>query len=115
MRVDREGTRSFFSNSHVGTHILGMHNHVDYDRTMGLGEMNIVMNGVDFKTRHNDYKLSMPSKTSTGYDETQYIDYPPVPPAVLAKATVEVRQSVVGNRSVWTFCDILYYITGLES
>ncbi|PVD28994.1 hypothetical protein C0Q70_11591 [Pomacea canaliculata] len=89
MRVDREGTRSFFSNSHVGTHILGMHNHVDYDRTMGLGEMNIVMNGVDFKTRHNDYKLSMPSKTSTGYDETQYIDYPPVPPAVLAKATVE--------------------------
>ena len=39
----------------------------NYMHTIGMGEVEVVLNGVNFRTRHNDYKLSMPSTTSTEY------------------------------------------------
>ena len=32
-----------------------------------MGEVTVVMNGVEFRTRHNDYALKMPSTTSTDF------------------------------------------------
>ncbi|XP_012937035.1 uncharacterized protein LOC101855249, partial [Aplysia californica] len=43
------------------------------------------MNGVDFRSRHNDYMLRSPSRTSTDYKAMDDIEYPAVPPEVLEK------------------------------
>ena len=48
-----------------------------------MGEFVAVLNGVEFKTRHNDYRLYMPSKTSGEYHAYQDVPFPEVPPEVL--------------------------------
>ncbi len=55
-----------------------------------MGEVVVVMNGVEFKTRHNDYKLVMASTNSTQYHATESIPFPAVPEAVLSQPTVDV-------------------------
>lgn len=47
-----------------------------------MGELVAVLNGVEFRTRHNDYKMQMPSKTSLDYGKTELVPYPKVPPQV---------------------------------
>lgn len=47
-----------------------------------------MLNGVEFRTMHNDYMLQMPSRHSRNYHATDKISYPPVPPSVKAKHTV---------------------------
>lgn len=42
----------------------------------------VVLNGVEFRTRHNDYRLNMPSKTSNSYGAYEKIEMPEVPPEV---------------------------------
>ena len=49
----------------------------------------MVLNGVEFRTRHNDYRLYMANKTSKGYHATEEIPFPEVPPQVKNKATVD--------------------------
>ncbi|RUS87389.1 hypothetical protein EGW08_004843 [Elysia chlorotica] len=66
-----------------------MHDHTDHYNTIGLGEVVGVINGVDFRSRHNDYLLRSPSRTSQDYRATEEIAYPDVPPAVTRKASVE--------------------------
>ena len=68
--------------------MASVHEHANYDRTVGLGELIVVMNGVEFRTRHNDYKLRMPSKTNKNYHELIDVPFPDVPPSVLNKASV---------------------------
>lgn len=53
-----------------------------------MGELNFVLNGVEFRTRHNDYRLRMPVTNDTTYNKMVDITYPEVPPEVLAKHTV---------------------------
>ena len=65
-----------------------MHDHANNERTIGLGEFVAVLNGVEFRTRHNDYSLSMPHKTRSDYHLMQDIPLPDVPPEVLAKPDV---------------------------
>ena len=65
-----------------------MHEHANYDRTVGLGEFVAVMNGVEFRTRHNDYKLRMPSPHDKSYHKMEDVPFPDVPPSVLGKHTV---------------------------
>ena len=60
-----------------------MHDHANNIRTVGLGEFIAVLNGVEFRTRHNDYGLRMPSTTSSTYHEVEDIPFPDVPPEVL--------------------------------
>ena len=60
-----------------------MHDHANNIRTVGLGEIVVVLNGVEFRTRHNDYGLRMPSTTSSTYHEVEDIPFPEVPPEVL--------------------------------
>ena len=66
-----------------------MHDHSDLIATSGLGEMIVVLNGLEFRTRHNDYKLKMPSNTSHDYHATENITFPEVPPEVQPNMTID--------------------------
>jgi len=88
VRTTFDGTRNFYEPSHVGNRFCAIHEHSNYDNTVGMGEMLLTMNGVEFKTRHNDYKIRMPSKTQT-YNAMDDIPFTPVPPTVLKKTTVQ--------------------------
>ncbi|KAK2160923.1 hypothetical protein NP493_1609g00081 [Ridgeia piscesae] len=77
-----EGTRPYHSESHTGMSVAAMHDHANNVRTVGLGEFIAVLNGVEFRTRHNDYGLRMPNRRSSGYNSVEEIPYPDVPPAV---------------------------------
>ena len=48
-----------------------------------------VLNGVDFRSRHNDFLLRSPSRTSQSYRATDEIPYPDVPPEVTRLSSVE--------------------------
>ena len=54
-----------------------------------MGEFVAVLNGVEFRTRHNDYRLIRPSTTSNKYHETENIPFPKVPPKVLQHTEVQ--------------------------
>ncbi|KAK3583174.1 hypothetical protein CHS0354_025691 [Potamilus streckersoni] len=83
-----DGTKPFYGASHVEGSIAAIHEHANNIRTVGMGELNLVMNGVDFRTRHNDYLLRMPSQHTKEYNKLDNIQFPSVPPAVLSKHTV---------------------------
>ncbi|XP_028414209.1 uncharacterized protein LOC114537253 isoform X2 [Dendronephthya gigantea] len=84
VRLSNEGTKSYHADSFItGKRISSIHDHSNNVRTVGIGEIIAVMNGVEFRTRHNDYRLYMPANTP-GYHATQDIPFPDVPPEVLA-------------------------------
>ncbi|CAL1541035.1 unnamed protein product [Lymnaea stagnalis] len=89
VRLYREGTSPYYADTHVAQSAIAIHDHANYDRTLGIGEFIGVLNGVEFRTRHNDYKLKMPSTTSRTYHETEDILFPSVPPEVLHKTTIQ--------------------------
>ena len=62
-----------------------------------MGEIIAVLNGVEFRTRHNDYRLYMPSTTSTKYGLVEDIPFPEVPPEVLQQPTIpdQVCENIV--------------------
>jgi hypothetical protein len=71
-----------------------------------MGEIDAVMNGVHFRTRHNDFQLRMPSKTNQNYHATEHIAFPPVPPSVLSKHTVAEQISEMQNYfKAWKYQD----------
>lgn len=90
VRHGREGTRNYYSDTHGNSgRLLAIHEHANNIRTVGLGEFIGVLNGVEFRTRHNDYRLYMASKTSKDYHATEEIPFPEVPPEVKNKPTVD--------------------------
>ncbi|KAH3874983.1 hypothetical protein DPMN_038241 [Dreissena polymorpha] len=62
-----------------------------------MGELNVVINGVEFRTRHNDYRLAMPAFDKT-YNGQVDIPFPDVPPEVLSKATIEEQ---IAEMKLW--------------
>ena len=54
-----------------------------------MGEVIAVLNGVEFRTRHNDYGLNRPSTKNNDYHVVEKIDLPDVPPAVKEKGSVK--------------------------
>jgi len=89
IRLTNSGTRPYHAHSHTGFRFIAMHNHANNIKTVGLGEMKVLMNGVEFQTRHNDYFLMQPSTTSSVLHETELIEFPDVPEAVTNKPTVD--------------------------
>ncbi len=87
------GSRPFEEESFTGrVSVANMHNHANNIRTVGLGELVVVLNGVEFQTRHNDFRLYMKSTTTTGFAADPIeIPFPSVPPEVLALPTVEAQ------------------------
>ncbi|KAI0210863.1 hypothetical protein LSAT2_004357 [Lamellibrachia satsuma] len=88
IRHRTQGTRPYFSETHTGHTVASIHNHAHYQRTIGQGEFVAVLNGVEFRTRHNDYMLKMPHRTSRQYHLTEDVPFPDVPPEVLRKRTI---------------------------
>ncbi|KAL4220653.1 hypothetical protein ACF0H5_021049 [Mactra antiquata] len=88
IRNNAGGSKTYYHDTFAGRGFLSVHEHSNYDRTIGLGEFIGVLNGVEFRTRHNDYKLKRPSTTSSDYHKTEDIPFPDVPPSVLNKKTV---------------------------
>jgi len=90
VRLGNEGTRNYFSDTHGNSRrLLSIHEHANNIRTVGLGEFIAVLNGVEFRTRHNDYRLYMANRTSKDYHATEPIPFPDVPPEVTNKDTVD--------------------------
>ena len=90
VRHGREGTRNYYSDTHGNSgRLMAIHEHANNIRTVGLGEFIGVLNGVEFRTRHNDYRLYMANKTSKDYHATEEIPFPEVPPEVKNKLTVD--------------------------
>lgn len=56
-----------------------------------MGEFIGVLNGVEFRTRHNDFRLNQPSTKSGVYHQTEPIPFPDVPPEVLNKTSVSAQ------------------------
>jgi len=91
IRLIREGTQPYYADTHIGGSALGIHDHPDYDRTIGMGEFVGVLNGVEFRTRHNDYKLRKPSHNHRTYDEVEDIRFPHVPGRVTHKTNITAQ------------------------
>ena len=82
-RLANRGTKSYHSESFTGErNTMSMHDHSNYYSTVGLAELNMVMNGVEFKTRHNDYGLFKPATDDSTYNAAEEVAFPGVPPAV---------------------------------
>ena len=89
IRLSREGTRNYYGQSHTSSRsVLAIHDHSNNDRTVGMGEFVGVLNGVEFRTRHNDYRLYMPHRTSKELHAVENITFPDVPPEVTSKTDV---------------------------
>ena len=88
IRLNNAGTKPYHHTSHTMRSMASAHDHDNHDRTVGLGELHMVLNGWDFRTRHNDYALKMPSRNSTDYHATEDIPFPEVPPAVTQLSSV---------------------------
>ncbi|XP_035828405.1 uncharacterized protein LOC118477195 [Aplysia californica] len=88
VRGDTLGMYDYYTNTHVGHGMMAVHDHSNYDRTVGQGELVAVLNGVSFSTRHNDYRMVMASPNSTDFHAVQDVPFPGVPPQVTEKLTV---------------------------
>jgi len=82
------GTKAYHSSSHISNSVNSNHDHSQNKLTVGMGEVVVVMNGVEFRTRHNDYAMMMPSTTSSENGAIEQMPLPEVPPSVLAQKTV---------------------------
>jgi len=83
------GSDVFHVGSYATPNMASIHNHPDNMWTAGIGEFAAVMNGVSFRTRHNDYSLRMPALNTEEYHKTVTVPFPPVPPSVLAQSSLE--------------------------
>ena len=56
VRSTSVGLKPYDSPTHSGYNIASIHNHANTVRTLGMGEVIAVLNGIEFRTRHNDYR-----------------------------------------------------------
>ena len=85
MRMD--GFKTYDVDSFGGRSVVAVHDHSNLERTPGLGELIAILNGLEFRTRHNDYKVKMPVHNKT-YHLLEDVPFPPVPPSVTNKHTM---------------------------
>jgi len=84
------GSQPFHTGSYTSPNaMMSMHNHANGWKTVGLGEFAAVVNGVSFRTRHNDYSLMMPHRTDSSYHATEHVPRPPVPQSVASQPDLE--------------------------
>lgn len=93
VRAYRDGTRVEDADGGIlNGGLLQMHDHPNFDVTLGLGEFGAILNGVRFDTRHNDYKLSRPADNANDrskYNELVEIEWPGVPSSVQTAGNVD--------------------------
>eukprot|EP01062_Namystynia_karyoxenos_P082219 TRINITY_DN9220_c0_g1_i1.p1 TRINITY_DN9220_c0_g1~~TRINITY_DN9220_c0_g1_i1.p1 ORF type:complete len:1154 (+),score=325.35 TRINITY_DN9220_c0_g1_i1:393-3464(+) len=96
VRAGQQGLDAYQTQSYASYGAANAHNHANIRQTVGLGEFQAVLNGVQFMTRHNDYSMVTPDATKTVQEyiskwppPAMEIEQPPVPPEVLAKGSVD--------------------------
>ena len=95
VRSVRGGTNAYHTASYSEGGAAASHNHANTHHTIGMGEFEAVLNGVQFTTRHNDFSLLEPNDTLSVYEytntwppESKSIKPAPVPPSVLNAGSV---------------------------
>ena len=89
-RMMKHGTKNYYTETFSGDrNVMTVHDHSNYRATVGMAELNVVMNGVDFKTRHNDYALVQPARNDSSYNALDEIEFPGVPPEVTDLADLD--------------------------
>jgi len=91
VRSAEGGPKAYHTANTANYAFANIHDHADHKYTCGMGEVQAVLNGVEFSTRHNDYQLRMAHRNSSRYHDTEYIDAPEVPPSVLAAGSVAAQ------------------------
>ena len=71
VRGSRDGNEDYDDGTYSNGNVLSIHNHANNIKVVGIGEIEAVLNGVEFKTRHNDYDLNMPHRNSSEYHATE--------------------------------------------
>lgn len=89
VQAETTGPANYYEAGIMADAANSAHDHSNYDRTLGMGPTVTVLNGVEFITRHNDYKLNMPHTHSDDYHAVENIPFPGVPEEVTGKETVE--------------------------
>lgn len=85
------GLKNYHQESHNGFSVAAIHDHANYVRTVGMGEIQAVLNGVEFQTKHNDYILHKPAN-NTNLHETEEIPFPDVPPSVTGTVVEQIAE-----------------------
>lgn len=108
VRHSIDGTRNYHADTHSNSwRLMAIHDHSNNERTVGMGEFVGILNGVEFRTRHNDYGLRMPSRSSSKWHAIENLPFPDVPPEVLAKPTVQ--EQIVEMREWFKAWKAQYY------
>ena len=90
IRQTSGGTRPYLTDSTTtSTAYLAIHGHYNHIRTIGMGEVQVVMNGIEFRTHHNDFSVTQPHPQSSAFQAIQPIAFPEVPLEVTARANAE--------------------------
>lgn len=89
IRAIQTGAKNYHSNTHTGRTFSSIHEHSNNIRTVGMGEFIGVLNGVEFRTRHNDYRLKQAVTNNKKYHATEDVKFPDVPQAVKDAGSVE--------------------------
>ena len=80
VRHSIEGTRNYHADTHGnGWRVVAIHDHSNNERTVGMEEFVGILNGVEFRTRHNDYGLRMPSRSSSKWHAVENLPWPRSP------------------------------------
>jgi len=87
IRNINSGGKSYFTNTYCGESFAAMYDS-EYKNNLGLGEFVAVLNGVEFRTRNEDYELLQPVKDDTTYHKTVAIEHPSVPKEVVEAGSV---------------------------
>ncbi|KAA0167781.1 hypothetical protein FNF31_00716 [Cafeteria roenbergensis] len=84
------GSRAYHDDTDANWAAISAHDHPDYVRTIGLGEIGAAINGFPWVSRHNDYKLAMNDAIpGSRMRNLKDIELPEVPPSVLAKPSLD--------------------------
>lgn len=95
VRGTQGGSRAYHDSTDASWASISAHDHADYLLTIGMGEISASLNGYGpLISRHNDYRLQQNDAVPGGrLRNLKDITPPPVPPSVLAKATVEEQSA----------------------
>ena len=65
VRGSYDGDAAYDDGTYTNGAVASIHDHSDNIIVVGIGEIQAVLNGVEFRTRHNDYNLNMPHRNSS--------------------------------------------------
>lgn len=90
------GGKSYWSADHKDWSFAGITDHPEQKDVLGVGHFSAVLNGVDFRSSQQTYRMEQPSYTG-GYDATTSVEFPNVPPSI--EKLTSVNQQITEMRN----------------